>query len=202
MKIKSALFRGSAAKSQQFPEDGRPEVAFVGRSNVGKSSLINCLVNRKKLAKTSRTPGKTQLVNFFLINDLFYLVDLPGFGYAKVPTSVRQGWRALLESYFTSGNCLKGVAWLFDIRRTPTELDYQTLEWLTGYRIPFRLVFTKADKFSTSKAKTRGKKLARDFAVSDWQTFSIIKHEGKADLWRWIAEAIGEGSKKNNGKHG
>ncbi len=130
MKIKSAAFVTSAVKPQQYPDGEIPEVAFIGRSNVGKSSLINSLLNRKKLAKTSQTPGKTRLINFFLINDCFFFADLPGFGYARVPLDVRRSWKIMLESYFTKRANLYGICWLFDIRREPAELDYQTLEWL------------------------------------------------------------------------
>ena len=190
MKINSVVFWGSAAAHRQFPGDGRQEVAFIGRSNVGKSSLINCLVGRKKLVKTSRTPGKTQLVNFFLVNDAFYFTDLPGFGYAKVPLAVRQKWRALLQSYFKNRPVIKGVCWLFDIRREPGELDFQTLEWLTAQNLPYRLIFTKADKFSSSKAKSRSRQLAAKFMTTDCQTFSTPTRQGKTELWDWIEATV------------
>jgi len=153
---------------------------------VGKSSLINCLVNQKTLARTSSTPGKTQLINFYLINDHFFLVDLPGFGYAKVPLPIRKEWEGMIAGYFNQRSVLKGVCWLFDIRREPGELDFQTRKWLVEAGLPYRLVFTKADKLSLSSAKTKSQKIAAALAVPDYQIFSVLNGTGKMALWQWL----------------
>ncbi len=156
MKITSAEFVTSATKPSQYPTEGLPEIAFAGRSNVGKSSLINVLVNRKRLVKTSSTPGRTQLVNFFDINDYITFVDLPGYGYAKVPASVRKKWGPMIETYLSGRNTLKGVVVILDIRRTPREEEHNLIEWLEHYAIPSILVLTKTDKLSKIKlAKQR-----------------------------------------------
>ena len=135
MKITSAEFVTSATKPSQYPPEGLPEIAFAGRSNVGKSSLINVLVNRKRLVKTSSTPGRTQLVNFFDINDSINFVDLPGYGYAKVPASVRKKWGPMIETYLSGRNTLKGVVVIMDIRRTPREEEQNLIDWLGHYSI-------------------------------------------------------------------
>jgi GTP-binding protein len=146
MKIISAKFMTSAAKPQQFPDDGKPQIAFAGRSNVGKSSLINAVLNRKSLVKTSATPGKTQLINFFLINEKFYCVDLPGYGYAKAPRSVVDGWAPMIEGYIRESPQIAVVIVLLDIRRVPDERDSRLVEWLGHYGVPALYVLTKADK--------------------------------------------------------
>ncbi len=146
MKILSAEFVTSAAGPKQYPVDKRPQVAFAGRSNVGKSSLINALLNRKSLVKTSQTPGKTQLINFFLINGEFYCADLPGYGYAKVPRAVADAWAPLIESYLKDTPQVRVVVVLLDIRREPDERDGRLIEWLRHYDVPAIFVLTKADK--------------------------------------------------------
>ncbi len=146
MKILSAEFVTSAAGPRQFPADKRPQVAFAGRSNVGKSSLINALLNRRSLVKTSATPGKTQLINFFLINGEFYCADLPGYGYAKAPREVVDAWAPLIESYLRGTPQVRGVVVLLDIRREPDERDARLVEWLRHYDVPAVFVLTKADK--------------------------------------------------------
>ena len=146
MKIFSAEFVTSAAAPKQFPADRRPQVAFAGRSNVGKSSLINALLNRKSLVKTSATPGKTQLINFFLINGEFYCADLPGYGYAKAPREVVDAWAPLVEAYLRDTPQVRVVVVLLDIRREPDERDARLIEWLRHYDVPSLFVLTKADK--------------------------------------------------------
>jgi GTP-binding protein len=146
MKILSAEFVTSATGPKQFPGDAKPQIAFAGRSNVGKSSLINALLRRKNLVKTSATPGKTQLINFFIINDRFYFVDLPGYGYARAPRSVVETWAPMIEAYFKDAPQLRAVVVLLDSRRTPDDRDKRLVEWLRHYRIPAVYVLTKTDK--------------------------------------------------------
>lgn len=134
MQVNIAQFVTSAVKPAQYPTAGHPEVAFAGRSNVGKSSLINTLVNRKRLVKTSSTPGRTQLINFFLVNGNLSLVDLPGYGYAKVPESVKKKWGPMVETYIETRSSLAAVVLLMDLRRTPREEEFRLIEWVTHYQ--------------------------------------------------------------------
>ncbi|MDD5154342.1 MAG: ribosome biogenesis GTP-binding protein YihA/YsxC, partial [Desulfovibrionales bacterium] len=136
MHVLSVDFLKSVYKLPQLPDADRPEVAFAGRSNVGKSSFINTLVGRKKLAQTSKDPGRTQSINFYLLNNAFYFVDLPGYGYAQVPISVRKNWRGLIEGYLTERATLKAVVVIFDIRRLPNEEDLSLLSWFESHHIP------------------------------------------------------------------
>ncbi len=148
MKILSAEFIKSAVRPEHYPADRGPQIAFAGRSNVGKSSLINALLNRRGLVKVSSTPGKTQTINFFLINNRFYFVDLPGYGYAKVPRVVLEAWPIMIEGYFKATRELKAVVVLMDSRRQPDRRDIRLKEWLGHYGIPAVYVLTKADKLS------------------------------------------------------
>ncbi len=151
MIIKSAIFVKSAVKPDQYPEPVFPEIAFAGRSNVGKSSLINSLLNRKQLVKTSRTPGRTQLINFFIINESFYFVDLPGYGYARVPVKIKKQWGPMVESYLFNRKNLRAVVLLMDIRRTPKEEEKKLLYLFHQLNLQTILVLTKADKLSRNK---------------------------------------------------
>ncbi len=151
MIIKDSKFVISVAESEKLLNDNIPQVAFVGRSNVGKSSLLNFLVNKKALAKTSGTPGRTRLVNYFLINNAFYFVDLPGYGFAKGTKSEVSKWDSLIEPYLTDNANLKCICMLVDCRIPPTELDVQMSVVLNYYRIPYIVIATKADKLSKSK---------------------------------------------------
>lgn len=149
--IKQAEFFTSVGPgTQAYPPPLMAEIAIVGKSNVGKSSLINSLCNNNKLAKTSQSPGKTRLINFFVINRSFYLVDLPGYGFAKAPKEQQQAWGALMESYLASGR-VTHLFLLLDIRHAPTAEDRQMFEWMLFYGVPFTLVATKADKLSRSR---------------------------------------------------
>lgn len=138
----------SNSKVQQCPASNLPEFAFIGRSNVGKSSLINMLTERKKLAKTSSTPGKTQLINHFIINSEWYLVDLPGYGYAKMPEKARSKLKNIIESYILRRENLTNLFVLIDCRHKPQQIDLGFMEWLGKHQIPFSIIFTKADKVS------------------------------------------------------
>jgi GTP-binding protein len=153
MKILSAAFVVSAAVPKQFPPDRKPQVAFAGRSNVGKSSIINTLLHRKNLVKTSATPGKTQLVNFFVINEAFYFVDLPGYGFARVPRAVTDAWAPMIEGYLKGSPGLRAVVVLLDARRDLDERDLRLIEWLHQYDIPAIYALTKADKLNRQEAE-------------------------------------------------
>ena len=193
MIIKSAEFVKSAVKPAQYPDAVLPEFAFTGRSNVGKSSLINTLVNRRRLVKTSATPGRTQLVNFFLINKMFSFVDLPGYGYAKVPASVRKKWGPMIETYLSTRKTLKGVALIMDVRRIPSIQDLNFIEWLYYYNIPGILILTKADKLSKTKQLTQRATIAKALSVDkdDLILFSAKSRLGKDVVWDAIEGLIG-----------
>jgi GTP-binding protein len=192
MKTVTAEFIKSATTPSQYPETGLPEVAFAGRSNVGKSSLINRLVHRKNLARTSNTPGRTQLINFFLIRNFCQFVDLPGYGYAKVPDSVKRTWGPMIESYLRESKNLRLVTMIMDIRRDPGQDDFALIGWLKHYEIPVILVLTKIDKLSKNKCRNRYK-LIRDAlgmpADSEPVLFSSVTGEGRDILWREIEKA-------------
>jgi GTP-binding protein len=193
MHITSSEFITSAVKPEQYPSPDYPEVAFAGRSNVGKSSLINKLVNRRRLVKTSSTPGRTQLINFFLVNAGLSLVDLPGYGYAKVPVAVKKQWGPMVETYIASRANLKAVVLLMDIRRTPKAEEFNLMEWLRHHRIPMILVLTKADKLSKSQ-QNRQRKVAADILGvdgGDFVLFSAKSGLGKKDLWELIERVVG-----------
>jgi GTP-binding protein len=192
MIIKSADFITSAVKPDQYPPAEGPEIAFAGRSNVGKSSLINCLVNRKRLVKTSSTPGRTQLINFFRINATFNLVDLPGYGYARVPEKVRRQWGPMVERYLDSRTTLKGVVLLIDVRRTPGAEEGNLLNWLLDRQLPCLPVLTKADKLSKTKQRKQALIIAAhlDIAAEDLILFSAKTRQGKNKVWAAIEELV------------
>jgi len=151
MVIKSAELIAVAVKKDQYPNDDLPEIAFAGRSNVGKSSLLNLMVNRKNLARISGSPGKTRTINFYEINERFRIVDLPGYGYAKVSKTTSEGWGDMIESYLKSRNGLLKVFQLVDIRHAPSSLDIQMYEYLKHYQLDGIIVATKADKVSRNE---------------------------------------------------
>lgn len=166
MVIKNATFTTSAGFKQQFIEDGTPEIAVVGRSNVGKSSFINFIVNNSKLAKTSKEPGRTRLVNYFSVNNgEFYLVDLPGYGFARVSDAEKVKWGELIEAYLVGSKSLRNVFVLLDIRRDVSEDDVMMLNYLYHYNIPFTIIATKADKLSRSAGLTRRRAIANSIKV-------------------------------------
>ena len=197
MKVTSARFVKSAAAKPQWPALAFPQIAFAGRSNVGKSSLINALTSRKGLALVSKTPGKTQLLNFFVINEKFTIVDMPGYGFAKAPESVRAGWGKLVETFLRESGQLKGVVALVDIRRTPGDDDLKLLEWLDHYRVPFVLVFTKADKVPKGRRQAMARQslavmepLLGQMAGS--VLFSTHTGEGRDELWAAVRRLLEE----------
>ena len=193
MKIISAEFVTSAAKPAQYPPAFLPEIAFAGRSNVGKSSLINTLVNRRQLVKTSSTPGRTQLINFFDINRQIVFVDLPGYGYAKVPASVRKTWGPMIETYLRGRRTLKGVVIIMDIRRIPGQEELNLLSWLNHYSITGILVLTKTDKLPRSKQVQKHNLIARAFEMDkkNFILFSAKSRRGKDALWNAILSLAG-----------
>jgi GTP-binding protein len=192
MQINSAEFVTSAAKPAQYPPAFLPEIAFAGRSNVGKSSLINTLVNRRHLVKTSSTPGRTQLINFFDINRQIGFVDLPGYGYAKVPVSVRKNWGPMIETYLRGRPTLKGVVIIMDIRRLPGQAELNLLDWLNHYSIAGIFVLTKTDKLSKSKQLQQHQLIARGLEMDKEKfiLFSAKSRRGKDTLWNAILSLV------------
>ncbi|MGD9016003.1 MAG: ribosome biogenesis GTP-binding protein YihA/YsxC [Desulfobacterales bacterium] len=196
MRITSATFVTSAVRNVQYPPADRPEVAFAGRSNVGKSSLINRLVQRKRLAKTSSTPGRTQLINFFNINDAFYIVDLPGYGYAKVPAAVKRQWGPMIEAYLTGRETLRVVIMLMDIRREPKLEEHQMFAFLAAAGVPGKLVITKADKVSRNQRVGRIADIVRSLPLTadDVAVASARTGEGVDDIWSLIVPLVTGGA--------
>ncbi len=192
MIIKSAEFVTSAVKPSQYPPAVLPEIAFAGRSNVGKSSLINTLVNRKRLVKTSSTPGRTQLINFFNINEEFSFVDIPGYGYAKVPASVKKKWGPMIETYITTRKTLKGVVLIMDLRRTPGPEEMNMLDWLNHHGIPSVPVLTKSDKLSKTKQKKQLAEIANTLSAdkNNLILFSAKSRQGKDEVWDAVKKLI------------
>jgi len=179
-----ARFVTSAAAAEQFPTPTLPEVAFVGRSNVGKSSLLNMLTHQKNLAKVSKTPGRTQLVNFFSIDDRAHLVDLPGYGFADVPKSVQAKWDRLMHDYLSMRQQLLGLVLLLDVRRTPSAHDYMMLDWIGARELPVLIVLTKVDKVGKNEAFNQLHKIARIINVPAKQFVrtSILSRDGQQAL--------------------
>ncbi|MDD5861620.1 MAG: ribosome biogenesis GTP-binding protein YihA/YsxC [Prevotella sp.] len=169
MEIKKAAFTLSAPRESMCPKDNKPEFAFIGRSNVGKSSLINMLCNNKKLAKTSATPGKTLLINHFIINNEWYLVDLPGYGFAKRSKSVQQKLEQMITGYILQREQLVNVFVLIDIRHEQQKIDREFVDWLGESSVPFSIIFTKADKLGRVKAKENATKWM-DALKDRWET--------------------------------
>ena len=182
-------FVGSFYELKQLPQDRRPQIAFAGRSNVGKSTLLNRLAGRRKLAKVSATPGKTQSLNFFLVNDGFYFVDLPGYGYAKVPKQVKAGWGKLIEDYLLGGDALAGLILLLDCRREPTREDYQLMSWLQKRELPVIVVVTKADKLNRDKVQRKVAQVEVQFGVTA-VAFSSLSGQGKRELLAAIHDLL------------
>lgn len=194
MKITSAEFVLGAVNLRQLPEDGLKEVALLGRSNVGKSSFINKICNRKSLARTSSTPGKTRELNYYLVNKQFYFVDLPGYGYAKHPEQIRSSWGKLIEQYLKTRKELALVVQLVDSRHEPTELDMMMVGWLDYYDIPFLVAMTKADKLPVSKmpryVQTARDAFTRFSKCRDVLPFSAVSGLGKQEVVKLVAEHI------------
>ncbi len=188
MKVVSAEFIRSATKPSQYTPGNLPEVAFAGKSNVGKSSLINALVNRKNLAKTSSSPGRTQAINFFGVNGRISFVDLPGYGYARVPLAIRKQWKPMVESYLQTRKEIRLVVLILDARRGASPDDLALVDWLDYHHIPSLIVLTKADKLSQFERARQKKNLAGNPLLEGRSIlfFSALTGEGKDELWRFI----------------
>jgi len=193
MKILSAEFVLSAKGPAHYPPARLPEIAFAGRSNVGKSSLINTLLNRKGLARTSNTPGRTQEINFFLVNERFAFIDLPGYGYAKVPEAIRKQWGPMVETYLRERDTLRLVVVILDVRRDPSVEDLQLMQWLQFYSIRFLVCLTKTDKVSRNEFTNRRRRIGEQIRLSPEPTlvaFSAKTGEGKELLWQEIRKTL------------
>ncbi len=192
MQISSAVFLKSALKPVQYPEADRPEIAFAGRSNVGKSSMINCLLNRRGLVRTSSTPGRTQMLNFFDINERFRFVDLPGYGFARVPMAVKKSWGPMIRAYLESRSTLRGVVFILDIRRIPSEEDLRLLDWLEEYGCPTIMAVTKSDKLARSRRDRQIETIASTcgLPVDAFTLFSATTRQGKDEIWERIETAL------------
>lgn len=198
--FKTPKFIKSAVKPSGYPRifdlsgNPLPEIAVVGRSNVGKSSLINHLFRHGKMAKTSATPGKTQLLNFFSIDDRLAFVDLPGYGFARVPAKTKAAWGPMIEGYLAGREHLQLILFLFDIRRMPNEDDLRLLDWIIAYDKPMILVFTKIDKLKKGERKGKIDKILQAFPAENicYTTYSTTKNIGRKELISLIHEALEE----------
>lgn len=199
MKVNQAEFIISAVGPSQYPEDALPEIALAGRSNVGKSSLINCLISRKNLARTSSQPGKTQTLNYYKINQDLYFVDLPGYGYAKVSKTKREQWGKFIESYLMNRETLRLVMQLVDLRHPPSKDDQAMYEWLRHNDVPVIVIATKADKIPKSRwpkhMKIVRETLGMDKGVQPLM-FSSELGLGKDELWGILEQAIAYGEQE------
>jgi GTP-binding protein len=192
MKITRAEFLKSAFTEPDWPADQKPEVAFMGRSNVGKSSLINSLLGTRGLARTSSTPGRTQSLNFFTINNQFRFVDLPGFGYARVPKPLKTSWGEMVTSYLAKRERLVLSIHIVDSRHEPTTLDLQLHEWLVHNARPRIIVATKSDKLSNNELKQSLMRVQRAFSNDRVVAYSAKTGRGSGELWKGIENALSE----------
>lgn len=191
MSIKKSDFVKSAIYERDYPEFNGIEFSFIGRSNVGKSSLINSLTGRRSLARTSKTPGRTQLINYFLINDSIHFVDLPGYGFAKVPEAVKKNWGKTIETYLKSSRD-KIVFLLLDLRRVPSGEDIEMLRWLEHYNIEYYIIFTKSDKLSNNEKFKQLKEIKKKLVFNNEDVFfySSLKNTGKEELSDFILKKV------------
>ena len=192
MIIKEAEFIKSATKPTEYTEPLYPELAFAGRSNVGKSSLINSLLNRKQLVKTSSKPGCTQLINFFILNNEVSIVDLPGYGYAKVSKKIRAQWGPMVERYLSVRETLMAMVLLVDIRRYPGKEEFGLVDWFEAHRVPYIIVLTKADKLSKTKQQVRIKAIAESFGMEKDALipFSSKTRLGRDRVWKELEDFL------------
>jgi GTP-binding protein len=191
--IRNVEFIGGMAEKHGWrPESALPEVAFAGRSNVGKSSLLNALVRRKSFARVSRTPGRTREINFFRVNNAFVLVDLPGYGYARISKTKKAEWRPMIESYLRRTTQLRGIVLLLDIRREPSEDDRAMLDFLAELGVPTIVALTKADKLTKADAREKVAKISRILALEPDQVIQFSAHsgEGRVELLEAITQIV------------
>lgn len=194
MKVQNVELTISAVSPAQYPDEGFPEIALSGRSNVGKSSLINTLINRKGLARTSSQPGKTQTLNFYNIESELYFVDVPGYGYAKVSKKDREKWGQMIERYFSDRPVLSGVISLVDGRHEPTELDCQMIDFLHYYDLPILVCATKMDKIPRGKWNRTESQIRKKLALNPQDEivlFSSVTKDGKEEVWNWVEKMSG-----------
>jgi GTP-binding protein len=203
LKIVSAEFLQGVVDLRQLPKNELREIVYIGRSNVGKSSLLNKMCNKKNLARTSTIPGKTREINYYIINNAFYFVDLPGYGYAKVPEQMRAGWKKLIEDFLKRGQPVSLAMQLIDSRQEPTPLDLMMMDWLEYYEVPYLLVLTKSDKLPFSKLgkqielyKDRFNTQLTDGCCHGIVPFSIISGDGRAELLKFIDSHLQTSPKK------
>lgn len=190
-KIQSVRFLKSAVSSEQYPQHSFPEIAFIGRSNVGKSSLLNTLVHKKNVARVSNTPGRTQTINFFVVDDIACFVDLPGYGFAKVPEEIHRQWQPMIETYLRRREQLRSVVLIVDARHAPSKQDMLMWEWLRASQIPTIIVVTKIDKIPKTKRAGQMNMIRESLNVEPSQTmleFSALTGEGVQTLWQAIAQ--------------
>lgn len=203
MIIKKAEHTITAVKPNQYPVTGYPEIAFVGRSNVGKSSIINALVNRKSLARVGSTPGKTRQINFYNVNDSFYLVDLPGYGFANVSKDMKASWQNIIETYLYSRkeNYMKLSALLVDIRHSPSKDDIMMHQWLKGFGLNTIVIATKADKLSRSQIQPRISDIRKVLQLDSTEKvipFSAENRQGLDEVWKQISDYLqGQANEEN-----
>jgi GTP-binding protein len=193
MRVESAEFLVSAGRPEQFPRGPWPEVAFAGRSNVGKSSMINRLLGRRQLARVSGTPGRTRTINFYRVNGAFHFVDLPGYGYAHVSRAVKDAWWSLVESYLAERSQLRGVVHILDARHPPTALDRDLEAFLAALGVPSLVVLTKADKVARGERRAAQRSVAESLGLPSGEAtlcFSAETAEGLPELWRAIQERL------------
>ncbi|HYH03102.1 MAG TPA: ribosome biogenesis GTP-binding protein YihA/YsxC [Bacillota bacterium] len=194
MQIKSADYILTAVRPDQYPVHDRPEIALVGRSNVGKSSIINGLVNRKNLARVAATPGKTREINFYKVNNTLYLVDLPGYGYAKVSKTAKESWAEMIETYLNTRPHLRLTLMLVDIRHNPTADDQTMYQWLAGQDKPRLLVASKLDKIPVSQVGQRLQEIRAVLGMDSAESlipFSAVTKQGRNEIWAQIESYLG-----------
>lgn len=192
--INNAKFEITAVKPEQYPKSDKPEITFVGRSNVGKSSLINSMLNRKSLARVAATPGLTRVINFYNVDNILYFVDLPGYGFAKVSKTEKESWGSVVETYLKTRKQLKMVIMLVDIRHSPTDDDKLMNDWLKCNGIPYLITATKLDKIPRSKVKERVCDIRKVLELSDSVKvipFSSETKQGREELWNEIKSQLG-----------
>lgn len=190
MRISSATFEKSAFKEADWPRDRKPEIAFLGRSNVGKSSFMNSLLGVRGLARTSGTPGRTQALNFFLINEKFRFVDLPGYGYARAPKTVKEEWSAAATEYLAQREQLVLSVHLIDARHEPTARDLQLQKWLRHHQKPHLIVATKSDKLSNNELKRNLARAKKTLGTEAILHYSSVTARGRDEVWRAISSAL------------